>query len=116
MIYIKNIFVVSLINNKFLAISTCINKDLFIILPITKIYIYKNTRLKKKILTQQCTTPAPQPNQDTHKKHKTNPIAKNKNKIKIIQIKRQKRGLTKQKKRRLNPQNKKKESLKAQTW
>ena len=102
MIYIKNIFVVSLINNKFLTISTCINKDLFIILPITKIYIYKNTRLKKKILTQQCTTPAPQPNQDTHKKHKTNPIAP---------ITPQK----KKKKRRLNPK-KKKKSLKAQMW
>ena len=49
MIYIKNIFVVSLINNKFLAILTCINKDLFIILPITKIYIYLyKHKIKKK--------------------------------------------------------------------
>ena len=49
MIYIKSIVVISSNNNKFLAISTCINKDLFIILPITKyIYIYINTRLKFK--------------------------------------------------------------------
>ena len=50
MIYIKNIVVVSLNNNKFLVISTYINKDLFIILPITNIYIYIyiNTRLKLK--------------------------------------------------------------------
>ena len=52
MIYIKNIVVVSLNNNKFLAISTYINKDLFNILPLTKIYIYIyiyiNTRLKLK--------------------------------------------------------------------
>ena len=40
MIYIKSIVVVSPNNNKFLAISTYIKKDLFNILPLTKIYIY----------------------------------------------------------------------------
>ena len=40
LIYIKSIVVVSPNNNKFLVISTCINKDLLIILPITNIYIY----------------------------------------------------------------------------
>ena len=43
LIYIKSIVVVSMNNNKFLAISTDINKDLFNILPL-----YKNTRLKLK--------------------------------------------------------------------
>ena len=50
MIYIKSIVVISTNNNKILAILTCINKDLFNILPPTKIYIYIyiNTRLKFK--------------------------------------------------------------------
>ena len=55
MIYIKSIVVVSPNNNKFLAISTYIKKDLFNILPLTKIYIYIyiNTilKLKKKLST-----------------------------------------------------------------
>ena len=54
MIYIKSIVVVSLNNNKFLAILICINKDLFIILPITNIsiyiYIYKHKIKIKKII------------------------------------------------------------------
>ena len=95
MIYIKSIVVVSLNNNKFLAISTCINKDLFNILQLTKIYIkikikIKNTRLKfkkKKKLSTTITKVQAQPSQEdakmatqvllirlTHKKHKTNPI------------------------------------------
>ena len=59
MIYIKSIVVVLLNNNKLLVISTCINKDLFIILPITNIYVCVNARLKlkkkkkKKIQAQQ---------------------------------------------------------------
>ena len=40
MIYIKSIVIVLLNNNKFLIILTRINKDLFIILQITNIYIY----------------------------------------------------------------------------
>ena len=55
MIYIKSIVVVSPNNNKFLAISTYIKKDLFNILPLTNIYIYIyiNTilKLKKKLST-----------------------------------------------------------------
>ena len=57
MIYIKSIVVISPNNNKFLVISTYIKKDLFNILPLTKIYIYiyiyKNTilKLKKKLST-----------------------------------------------------------------
>ena len=39
MIYIKSIVVISPNNNDFLAISTCINKYLLIILPITKIWV-----------------------------------------------------------------------------
>ena len=44
--YIKSIIVVSPNDNKYLAIATCINKYIFIILPITKkyIYIYINAR------------------------------------------------------------------------
>ena len=58
MIYIKSIVVVLLNNNKLLVISTCIDKDLFIILPITNIYVCVNARLKlkkkkKKIQAQQ---------------------------------------------------------------
>ena len=92
MIYIKNIVVVSLNNNKFLVISTYINKDLLILLPITNIYIYIyiNTRLKfkkkKKISTAITKVQAQSNQQDakmatqvllirpTYKKHKTNPI------------------------------------------
>ena len=48
MIYIKSIVVVSTNNNKILTISSCINRDLFNILPLTNIYIYINTTLKKK--------------------------------------------------------------------
>ena len=49
MIYIKSIVVVSPNNNKFLAISTYIKKDLFNILPLTKIYIQKHKiKIKKK--------------------------------------------------------------------
>ena len=44
----KSIVIVSLNNNKFLAILTCINKDLFIILPITKKYILKHKIKIKK--------------------------------------------------------------------
>ena len=58
MIYIKSIVVVLQNNNKLLVISTCIDKDLFIILPITNIYVCVNARLKlkkkkKKIQAQQ---------------------------------------------------------------
>ena len=52
MIYIKSIVVISPNNNKFLVISTYIKKDLFNILPLTKIYIYiykHNIKIKKKI-------------------------------------------------------------------
>ena len=90
MIYIKSIVIVSLNNNKFLAISTYINKDLFIILLITNIYIYINTRLnlKKKKSSTAITKVQARPSQEddkiatqvllirpTHKKkHETNPI------------------------------------------
>ena len=59
MIYIKSIVVVLLNNNKLLVISTCIDKDLFIILPITNIYVFVKAILKlkkkkkKKIQAQQ---------------------------------------------------------------
>ena len=53
MMYIKSTVIVSPNDNKYLAISTCINKYISIILPITKkkkeciyIYIYINARLK----------------------------------------------------------------------
>ena len=77
-------------NNKFLAISTCINKDLFIILPITNIYIYiykHKIKIKEIKLSTAITKVQAQPSQEdakmavqvllirpTHKKHKTNPI------------------------------------------
>ena len=105
MIYIKSIVVVSSNNNKFLAISTCINKDLFIILPITKIYIYIyiyiNTGLKlkkkKKLSTTITKVQLYKASQEdakmatqgllvrpTHKKHKTNSITPITQKKKII--------------------------------
>ena len=40
LMYIKSTIVVLPNDNKYLAISTCINKYIFIILPITNIYIY----------------------------------------------------------------------------
>ena len=82
----------SLNNNKFFAISICINKDLFIILPITNIYIYiyiykHKIKIKEKKLSTAITKVQAQPGQEdakmvtqvllirpTHKKHKTNPI------------------------------------------
>ena len=68
LMYIKSTIVVSQNDNKYLAISTCINKYIFIILSITNkiyiyIYIYKSMikiKLKKKIQSQpkyKCTTP-----------------------------------------------------------
>ena len=105
MIYIKSIIVVSPNNDKFLVISTCINKDLFIILPIIKkyIYIYKHKiKIKEKKISTAITKVQVQPSQKdakmatqvllmrpTHKKHKTNPITpithqKNKKKKKTL--------------------------------
>ena len=58
----------SLNNNKFFAISTCINKDLFIILPIINIYIYKHKiKIKEKKLSIAITKVQAQPGQEDAK-------------------------------------------------
>ena len=76
LIYIKSIVVISLNNNKILAISTCINKDLFIILPFTKKYILKHKIKikKKKKKSHNHNKNKPSPAKTHHKKLKTNPI------------------------------------------
>ena len=61
MIYIKSVVIVSLNNNKFLVISICINKDLFIILPITKKYIEKHKIKKNKIKHKSIQAQSPSP-------------------------------------------------------